>query len=141
MTELVFKLLEMVGFTHPLHPALTHIPMGMVMGAFFFGMAGIALKKPEFFKSATHCTGLGLIFILPTAIAGYMDWQHSFEGEWEALIVIKMVLAVVLTVLLGISFQLGRKEEINEKLLFAMYVLCLMCAIGLGFSGGELQYG
>lgn len=35
MTELVFKLLEIVGFTHPLHPALTHIPMGMVMGAFF----------------------------------------------------------------------------------------------------------
>lgn len=99
------------------------------------------MKKPEFFKTATHCTGLGLIFMLPTAIAGYMDWQHSFEGQWEMLIVIKMVLAIVLTILLGLAFQLGRKGETDEKILFAVYILCLLCAVGLGFSGGELQYG
>ncbi len=141
MTELVFKLLAMVGFTHPLHPALTHIPMGMVMGAFFFGLAGVGLKKPELLKSATHCIGLGLLFILPTAFAGYLDWQHTYEGTWEMLIIIKMVLAVVITVLMGIAFQLGRKEETDPKILLAVYILCLLCAVGLGFSGGELQYG
>ncbi len=141
MTELVFKLLEMVGFMHPLHPALTHIPMGMVMGAFFFGLGGIFLKKPELLKSSTHCVGLGLLFIIPTAFAGYLDWQYKFEGTWEALIVIKMVLAFVLTILMGIAFQLGRKEETDPKILLGLYVLCLFCAVGLGFSGGELQYG
>lgn len=141
MTELIFNLLEMVGFTHPLHPGLTHIPMGMVMGAFFFGLIAVGLKKTEFLQSANHCMGLGLLFIPPTIIAGLLDWQHKFEGTWETLIVIKMVLAVVITIIMGIAFQLGRKDETDPKILFALYVLCLICAAGLGFSGGELQYG
>jgi uncharacterized membrane protein len=141
MTDFVFKLLEMVGFTHPIHPALTHIPMGMVMGAFFFGLGGLVLKKTEFFRTATHCTGLGLIFIVPTIFAGYLDWQHRYGGEWETLIIVKMVLAGILTCLLAAAFLLGRKEETDTKVLMGLYVLCLFCAIGLGFSGGQLQYG
>ena len=31
MTEAIFEFLGRIGFTHPLHPAMTHIPMGMVM--------------------------------------------------------------------------------------------------------------
>ncbi len=141
MTEFVFKLLEMVGFTHPLHPALTHIPMGMVMGAFFFGLAVIILKKTEFAATAKHCVILGLLFIPPTVIAGYMDWQHKYDGEWSTIIIIKMVLAAVLTALLGAAFQLGRNDETDSKVLMLLYLLCLFCAVGLGFSGGELQYG
>lgn len=141
MTEFIFNMLHMVGFKHPLHPALTHIPMGMVMGAFFFGLAGLVLKKQEFFKTATHCVGLGLLFILPTVFAGYLDWQHTYEGEWLTLIIVKMVLACVLTVLMGVAFVQGRKDDASPKLLFALYVLCLFCAVGLGFSGGQLQYG
>lgn len=141
MVEMIFNMLHMVGFTHPVHPAMTHIPMGMVMGAFFFGLAGIILKKPDFFKSAHHCVGLGLIFILPTAFAGYLDWEHTMDGQWETLIIVKMVLAVILTLLLGVSFTLGRKEDVNNNIIFALYVLCLMCAVGLGYSGGSLQFG
>jgi len=36
MTEGVFEFLTRIGFDHPLHPALTHIPMGMIMGAVTF---------------------------------------------------------------------------------------------------------
>ncbi len=37
MTEVIFGFLNSIGFTHPLHPAFTHIPMGMVIGAVVFG--------------------------------------------------------------------------------------------------------
>ncbi len=141
MIEFVFEILNQIGFTHPLHPAVTHIPMGMVTGAFFFGLAAIVFKNRVFSKTANHCVGLGLIFILPTIIAGIFDWQHSFDGEWEFLIILKIILALVLTALLGIAFKLGSKEEPDPKQLFIVYVLCMMCAAGLGFSGGELQYG
>lgn len=141
MTEMIFGLLEAVGFHHPVHPALTHIPMGMVMGAFFFGIAGLVFKKTEFFRTATHCMGLGLLFVVPTIIAGILDWQHSYSGEWEALIIIKMVLAVILTGLLAVGFKLGLNKETNPKVLMGVYVLCLLCAVGLGFSGGQLIFG
>jgi uncharacterized membrane protein len=141
MVELVFELLNKVGFSHPLHPALTHIPMGMVMGAFFFGLAAVVFKNRDFSKTANHCVALGLIFILPTIIAGYFDWQHTFGGEWEFLIILKIILAFVLTALLGIALKLGGKEGSDPKTLLILYILCLICATGLGFSGGELQYG
>jgi uncharacterized membrane protein len=140
MTETIFTLLAQVGFTHPLHPALTHIPMGMVMGCFFFGLLAWTANKTELLRTAHHCAILALVFIGPTILAGLLDWQHRFGGVLEALIVVKMALAVVLTGLLRLAVVLHRKEA-STRTLFVVYALCLVSAIGLGFSGGELVYG
>ena len=140
MIESLYALLAKVGFTHPLHPALTHIPMGMVMGCFFFGLLARYAKKPDFHTTCLHCSILALIFIFPTIIAGILDWQHLYGGRFLPLIVLKMVLAVVLTGLLGYSIWLNRQGEASKKL-FIIYSLCLVCAVGLGFSGGQLIYG
>ena len=141
MTEMVFAFLEKVGFNHPLHPALTHLPMGAVMAAFFFVLIGSILKKNEFFVSTTHCLGLGLLTVIPTAIAGYMDWQHSFDGEWETAIIIKIILAILLTLFLALAFNVSRKQNTKKTSLLVLIGCCLACAIGLGFTGGELLYG
>ncbi len=140
MTEFVFSTLETVGFTHPIHPALTHIPMGMVMGCFFFGLAALFLKNSVYLKTALHCSILGVVFIVPTVIVGVLDWQYFYGGTMGPLIIIKMVLAVILTVLLSTSIGLNIKGA-SAKTLFINYSLCLLCAVGLGFSGGELVYG
>ena len=140
MIESLYTLLAKVGFTHPLHPALTHIPMGMVMGCFFFGFLAWYAQKADFHKTCLHCSILALIFIFPTIIAGVFDWQHLYGGRYLPLIIIKMILAVVLVVLLGYSIWLNRQGGASKKL-FLVYVLCLLCAVGLGFSGGQLIYG
>jgi len=140
MIESLYALLVKIGFTHPLHPALTHIPMGMVMGCFFFGFLAWYTKKSDFQKTCLHCSVLALIFIVPTIIAGIFDWQHLYAGRYQPLIIIKMVLAVVLTGLLGYSVWLNRQGTDTKKL-FLIYALCLVCAVGLGFSGGQLVYG
>lgn len=141
MTEMIFAFLEKIGFAHPIHPALTHLPMGAVMAAFFFVLIGIFFKKNDFFVSTTHCLGLGLATVVPTAIAGYMDWQHSFDGEWETAIIVKIVLAILLTLFLALAFNQSRKQDTKKMPLFVLIGLCLACAIGLGFTGGELLYG
>jgi uncharacterized membrane protein len=140
MIESLYAFLVKVGFHHPLHPALTHIPMGMVMGCFFFGILIHFGKKTNFLATALHCSVLALIFIIPTIVAGLLDWQHLYGGKFLPLIVVKMVLAVVLTGLLIYSIQLHRRGAETKKL-FLIYSLCLACAVGLGFSGGELVYG
>lgn len=140
MTDMIYSTLEAIGFTHPLHPALTHIPMGMVIGCFFFGFAALVTKKSVFIKTSLHCSVLALIFIVPTIVAGYLDWQQFFGATMSGLIIAKFILATALTVLLAVSIRANLQGAGTGKL-FLLYTLCLACAGGLGFSGGELIYG
>jgi predicted neutral ceramidase superfamily lipid hydrolase len=139
MIELLYQLLNQVGFTHPLHPAVTHLPMGMSMGAFIFGVA--ALKYEALARTARHCAVVGLIFIPPTMIAGILDWQHFYDGDWSSHIIIKFILAFVLFFLLLGSLKASSGEGQPSRLSIVIYALCLLTAIGLGFTAGEIQYG
>jgi len=141
MTDIIFEFLNNLGFTHPLHPALTHIPMGMVMGAFIFRAASFLPKLRFLAKTGYHCIILGLLGVFPTVFAGYLDWQHTFGGVWEFLIILKMTLAVVLTILLVTITFIDDPENPKFDKITLFYVLTILVAIGLGYSGGELQYG
>ncbi len=140
MIEGLYTFLETVGFTHPLHPIMVHIPMGMIIGAVLFSLAGTVWKKHNLAQTAYHCSVLALVFILPTIISGILDWQGKLGGEWEMLIIIKMILGVVLTALLTVAV-IFKHNGAEPKTLLIIYLLCMACAGGLGFSGGELVYG
>ena len=140
MVERLYSFLESIGFTHPLHPMLTHIPMGMVMGMVLFSLAGILWRNNNLVQTAHHCAILALIFIFFVIIAGFTDWIHLQEASWNKYIIIKMVLAVLLTSLLIVSIILKKRGATPSSMLL-VYLLCLACAGGLGYSGGTLAYG
>ncbi len=141
MIELVYQTLAKIGYSHPLHPAMTHIPMGMIIGGFLFAVGSAVMKKDDLAMAAHYCYTLALIFVLPTMMLGYMDWQYKFDGEWSRLILTKIILAVMLTMMLVITYFYGKnvKIDIKQKLIF--YIICFGIALGIGFIGGELQYG
>jgi len=141
MTEIIFEFLNKVGFAHPVHPALTHVPMGMVMGALTFRIVSFLPKLKFLAKTGYHCIILGLLGVFPTIFAGYLDWQHTFDGEWEFLIILKMVLAVILTIILGAIAIMDDPENPKFDKQTILYLLAMIVTAGLGFSGGELQYG
>lgn len=140
MVENLYSLLEKVGFAHPLHPMLTHVPMGMIIGMVIFSLLGLIWKNSNFGQTAFYCAVLALVTILPVIGAGVLDWLHFQEGEWNVYIKIKMILGVLLTILLVVSVIQKRKGATPGKM-FLIYLLCLACAGGLGYSGGELVYG
>jgi len=140
MIESFFSLLATVGFHHPLHPMLTHIPMGMIIGMVLFSLLGLARHSSALARTAFHCSVLALIFIIPVAAAGYMDWMYLMDGEWNIFIKVKMVLAALLTILLILAVILKIRDATPTTVLL-VYLLCLACAGGLGFSGGSLVYG
>ena len=140
MIESLYALLEKVGFNHPLHPMLTHVPMGMIIGAAVFSLAGFKWKNQHLNQTAYHCALLALLAIVPVIGAGLLDWQHLMTGSWNIYIIVKMILAVILTLLLTLSVVLWHKRA-EPQTLFIVYLLCMACAGGLGFSGGELVYG
>ena len=140
MIEGLYALLEKVGFTHPLHPMLTHVPMGMIIGAVVFSLVGFIWQNQNLGQTAYHCALLALLAIVPVIVAGLLDWQHLMAGSWNIFIIVKMSLAVVLTVFLALAVVLKHRGA-EHKTLFIVYLLCLACAGGLGYSGGELVYG
>jgi len=136
MISAFYQSLVNIGYTHPLHPAVTHIPVGLIIGGFIFALLGAILKRPSLAKSARHCFWLALA-ILPVAVLfGLMDWQHFYAGAWLIPIIMKMVLAAVLLVLL-----IATLIPFREKVPLVFYSLCLLIVIGIGFFGGELVYG
>ncbi|MDB4433304.1 hypothetical protein N9166_01045 [bacterium] len=139
MIEFPYELLGQLGFEHPLHPAITHLPMGGAMAAFLFAIA--SLKNPNLARTAHHCAVLALIFVVPTIIVGIMDWQHFYAGEWSVLFVIKFILAGVLSLSLLIATRVAGTERANSNAPLLLYALCFLVAVGLGFTGGEILYG
>lgn len=136
MISSFYNALANIGYTHPLHPAVTHIPVGLIIGGFILALTGTILKRPSLTKSARHCFWLALLALPVAALFGLMDWQHFYNGVWLMPVIIKMVLAAVLFVLLIITLI-----PFREKVPLVLYCLCLFIVIGIGFFGGELVYG
>ncbi len=140
MVENIYAFLEKMGYSHPLHPMLTHVPMGMIIGMVVFSFLGLIWKNKNFDQTAYYCSGLALVAIVPVILAGLLDWQQFQQGEWNKYIIAKMILAAILTILLIFSVVLKRKNTTPGKM-FLIYILCLACAGGLGYCGGLLVYG
>ncbi len=140
MVESIYGFLAKVGFTHPLHPMLTHVPMGMIIGMVIFAFLGLIWKNSQFNQTAFYCSVLAFLGVFPVIGAGLLDWLQFMEGEWNTFIIIKMILGTTLIILLGTSIIFKRKGR-DPKTIFLIYILCLACAGGLGYSGGELVYG
>ena len=115
--------------------------MGMVMGAVAFRFGAFLPRLKFLAKTGYHCVILGLLGLPPTIFTGYLDWQHRYEGEWETLIVVKMVLAALLGILMTVVAITDDPENPALDKKTGFYVLMILMAIGLGFSGGELIFG
>ncbi|MGE0688317.1 MAG: Rieske 2Fe-2S domain-containing protein [Dehalococcoidia bacterium] len=72
-------LLNGKGFGHPLHPVLTHLPIGAFTMAMLFDMASTGRKEPS--PAATKLLAIGLASVPLTALSGALDWQHTQGGK------------------------------------------------------------
>ncbi|MEJ2069952.1 MAG: c-type cytochrome [Syntrophobacterales bacterium] len=136
-----YEALYSIGFLDPIHPPLTHVPMGLVVGALVFGVLAWALGKPSLALVARYSLILAWLFIFPTVLLGFMDWQHWYQGAWLQPILIKISLASFLFVLLffGMILILTGREE--SKALLAIYLIAFLTVGGLGYFGGRLVFG
>ncbi len=141
MIKLFYELLEKIGYMHPVHPPLTHIPMGLIIGVFIFALVALLFRRTILPAMANRrIILLALIFTFPTALFGYTDWQHFYDGDWLSPIKVKLFLTGVLIVLLFVGLFFGRKNEAETKSSLAIYTLCLIVIAVLGYFGGQLVF-
>ena len=141
MTDFIYSILVKVGFNHPLHPTITHLPVGLVIAAFVFSLVALLFRKPALVRTARHCNILALISVFPTLLLGVMDWQHFYAGAWLFPVKMKFFLAGVVLILLFVTVSVAASTKEGSMKIVLLYGLCLMTVVGLGYFGGELVYG
>jgi len=139
--EFLYNTLAKVGYTHPIHPPVTHLTVGMVIGGFLFGIVAWKLRHQALAKTAHHCIILALLALFPTVLSGLMDWQHYYAGAWLFPIKMKIALAGLLLILLVFTLSAGYKAENVSKSAVILYALCLVNVTAIGYFGGELVFG
>ena len=113
MIEFLYQTLAKIGYNHPIHPPVTHISVGMVIGAFLFALVANLMRHERLALTARHCILLAMIGLFPTALLGYMDWQHRYGGAWLFPIKIKIGLP------LDRKHALEKAERFGERLMMA----------------------
>ena len=137
--DIIYRLLYAIGYAHPLHPAVTHVPVGLVIGAFILGILSVAFRRQDMARAANFCAVIALVSIFPTVLLGIMDWQHYFAGGWIYPVEMKIVLGSLLFILLCIAVIFFRNGPGSVKAVI-MYGLSFLVTMGLGYFGGELTY-
>lgn len=139
MSHWFYDVLAMLGYTHPVHPVLVHVPAGMSIGALGFSILALLTKQAAFRSTAYHVAVFALAFTLLAIPVGIFDWQRFYGGAWFFEIQIKAVLAVVYLVLIASAVWLGRRC-LESRALPVLYLGSVVTVGGLGFFGGQLVY-
>ncbi len=139
--EWFYHILQKAGYDHPVHPPITHVPIGLVVAVFIFGFLSLILRR-ELLPAAAYrsINILALLFLLPTILLGYTDWMYFYRGAWSFPIVVKIILSGIFLALLIIATWLNGKSETKSGKAVLVYGLCVIAVTGLGFYGGEIVF-
>jgi nitrite reductase/ring-hydroxylating ferredoxin subunit/uncharacterized membrane protein len=124
-------LLNGVWLGHPLHPAITDVPIGAYVVALVLDLSGQR-------SAATGAIGVGIVFMVLAALAGYADYI-DLEGKPRRFGTIHSSLMLVALVLYLVSFvlRLGAVSSPAEVWLAAIGLLIVLTS---AYVGGELVY-
>jgi uncharacterized membrane protein len=141
MINQLYELLAKFGFNEPLHSPVTHMPIGLITGAFIFFIVAIVFKKKTLVLTARHASILAFIFAFPTILLGVFDWIHFYNATLFTPIIIKMTLAAVLLIILGAGIIVGSEIKLHAITMTVIYALTLVTAMTLGYFGSGIIYG
>src|SRR5207253_3510980 len=124
-------LLHGVWLGHPLHPAITDVPIGAYVVALVLDLSGQR-------AAATAAIGVGIVFMLLAALAGYADYI-DLEGKTQRFGTVHSSLMLLALVLYLVSFlmRLGAVPSSTEVWLAALGLLIVLTS---AYVGGELVY-
>jgi nitrite reductase/ring-hydroxylating ferredoxin subunit/uncharacterized membrane protein len=120
---------------HPLHPALTDLPIGFWTSAWLLDLTGRAETR----TAARHLTGLGVLTAVPTIVSGAADWVALGEASRPRRVgAVHAVANGTATVLYAASWLARRKGGHTKGV--ALGMAGAAAATAGGFLGGHLAY-
>jgi len=128
---LVRDFLNGVWLGHPLHPAITDVPIGAYVVALVLDLSGQR-------AAATAAIGVGIVFMLLAALAGYADYI-DLEGTTQRFGTVHSSLMLVALVFYLVSFIM-RLGAIPSPAEVWLSVIGFLIVITSAYVGGELVY-
>jgi uncharacterized membrane protein len=141
MIDDLYTFLAKFGFNEPLHPPITHMPIGLAAGALIFLLVALMFNKKNMILTARHVSILAFVFVFPTVLLGVFDWVHFYHATLYTPIKIKMGLAAIAFVLLGAGIILGSEIKLHSIAMTVLYALTVVAMVGLGYLGAGIIYG
>jgi mono/diheme cytochrome c family protein len=141
MVDALYRLLNAIGFTDPLHALIVHMPMGLIIGAFLLVLIAILFNKSKLMVTARHISIMAFVFVFPTILFGVFDWLHFFKGAMIPAIKFKIILASAVLLILGVGIVVGSGIRVRTVPVAVIAALAFVAAVGLGYFGGSLVYG
>ena len=124
-------LLNGVWFGHPLHPAITDVPIGAYVVAVVLDLTGQR-------TAATAAIGVGIVFMILAALAGYADYI-DLEGKSRRFGTVHSSLMLLALVLYVVSYVM-RLGGIPSAAEVWLSVIGFLIVITSAYVGGELVY-
>jgi nitrite reductase/ring-hydroxylating ferredoxin subunit/uncharacterized membrane protein len=125
---------------HPLHPALTDIPLGAwLMGSIADYMAITTNLLPR--NAATVALSIGLVGALGSAVSGYTDFSETFGLERRAALVHGFTMTVVvLAQAVSVVFRLLGTSSLYPPAVGLATFGLVVAGLGM-YLGGHVAYG
>ena len=140
MIDWIYQFLSSLGYTHPIHPALVHIPIGNIIAAFVFSAVGLLFRRQAIGRAGYYALVLAFVSLFFAIFSGVTDWLRYFAGTWMYWIKMKIILTSVLTVVLAVAIIQGRRKPGATLKGLVLIFLCLLLVTGLGYFGANLVY-
>ena len=122
---------------HPLHPALTDVPLGAWTVALALDAMESISGRRELGAGADAAIAIGLVGAAGAAVTGLTDWSE-IDGRARKVGLLHGLLNVGATVLYSTSLVLRRKQKRNAGMGFAMLGFAVSSASA--YLGGHLVF-
>lgn len=127
---------------HPLHPAITDVPLGAWLMAVIFDL--IWLVSPVASVWAAHAAlisvMIGLVGALAAAVTGFADWSDTYGSE-RRVGLYHALLNVAATVLYIVSLVLRLLNGSNESVVAAILgFVGLIAVLSAAYFGGDMVF-
>ena len=117
---------------HPLHAAVTDIPIGLLLGSVILDLIG----QP----TAADITLVGtIVFMLLSALAGLADYSET-EGTALTRATLHATLMVIALVILLVSALLRSGEPVDRTAPIVLSIVGFLIVTAAAFVGGDVAY-
>ena len=125
---------------HPLHPALTDVPIGAWTLAIVLDLIGLLFQLPQLGLASSICIAVGVVGALAAAAAGLADWMDVDPPE-KAIGAFHATVNVSATMLFLVSVVLRWRQQWQlEWGTLAVALAGYLLAAGGGYLGGILVF-
>jgi nitrite reductase/ring-hydroxylating ferredoxin subunit/uncharacterized membrane protein len=122
---------------HPVHPALTDVPIGAFTAALTLDTLEMTTGKRVYKKGADTAIKVGLVGGVASAVTGIVDWHHTEHTPRRIGTAHALLNSTAMALYLG---SLGARSRGNRKAGFTLAALGFTVSAAAAYLGGHLVF-